>query len=237
MNKDNPIAGPYPVDPEGAVDLGDPYGKVPVLLGLTLPEAKAAIEDRLKEKLKEPKTEIYLADSRATQQIRGRHLIRPDGTISLGEYGSVNLSGLTILEAKHTRIEDHLRQFLKDPEVMVDVLAYNSKVYYVILDGGFRRATLPPARDRKRNGARRPWPGQWVSDCIRPRSDLDFAAAAEHGRVRFGAIRGLEGDHRTGADPHELSSPTRGSDLRPIVSDCHVRYGPVPGDQSHGCSG
>jgi polysaccharide export outer membrane protein len=132
--KDNPISGVFPVDPEGMLNLGDTYGRLAVA-GMTLPEAKAAIEKLLEQTLKEPKAEVILAESRATQQIRGRHLVRPDGTINLGEYGGVNVTGLTMVEAK-ARIEDHLRQFLKDPAVTVDVLAYNSKVYYVILDGG-----------------------------------------------------------------------------------------------------
>jgi polysaccharide export outer membrane protein len=131
---DKPIAGVYPVDPEGSIDLGDPYGRIRVA-GMTLPEAKAAIEKQLEQSLKENKADVTLAESRAAQQVRGRHLVRPDGTISLGEYQSVNVSGLTIPEAK-ARIEDHLRKYLKDPEVTVDVLAFNSKVYYVILDGG-----------------------------------------------------------------------------------------------------
>lgn len=134
LDKDNPIEGFYPVDPEGAVNLGETYGRV-TLVGMTLPEAKAAVLKVVSDKLKDPRVEVELVDSRATQQIRGRHLIRPDGTINLGEYGSVFVTGSTIAEAKKL-IEDHLRQFLKDPEVTVDVLAYNSKVYYVIIDGG-----------------------------------------------------------------------------------------------------
>ena len=72
------------------------------------------------------------------QPIRGQHLIRPDGTISLGIYGSVHVAGLTIEQARMAiaavlglRIKDF------DPRnLYVDVLSYNSKVYYVITDGG-----------------------------------------------------------------------------------------------------
>ena len=32
-------------------------------------------------------------------------------------------------------VEKHLSQYLQDPQVSVDVFAYNSKVYYVIFDG------------------------------------------------------------------------------------------------------
>lgn len=132
--QDAPIAAIYPVDPEGKIDLGEWYGEV-VVAGLTIPEAKLAIEKALDPVLNEPKAEVLLAESRALQQIRGRHLVRQDGTVSLGEFGSVNVTGLTMPEAKQ-RIETHLSQYLKDPQVTVDVLAYNSKVYYMILDGG-----------------------------------------------------------------------------------------------------
>jgi polysaccharide export outer membrane protein len=131
---DAPIAGVYPVDPDGTIDFGAPYGKVSVI-GLTIEEAKAAIEKSLAQKLQKPAAEVALAESRGQQQIRGPHLVRQDGTIGLGQYGSVPVTGLTLAQTK-ARIETHLRQFLKDPEVTVDVLAYNSKVYYVILDGG-----------------------------------------------------------------------------------------------------
>lgn len=90
---------------------------------------------RLKKVLKNPQVSVSLAQSRGSQQIRGDHLVRPDGTISLGLYGSVNVVGMTLQNAK-LAIEQHLSQYLYKPEVSVDVYAYNSKVYYVITDGG-----------------------------------------------------------------------------------------------------
>jgi protein involved in polysaccharide export with SLBB domain len=103
--------------------------------GQTLEEARQTIESHLRKILKEPKVTVTLAESRALQQIRGEHLVRPDGTIGLGTYGSVYVAGMTLAEAK-AAIQRHLSQFLQNPEVSVDVLAYNSKVYYVIFDGG-----------------------------------------------------------------------------------------------------
>jgi polysaccharide export outer membrane protein len=53
--------------------------------------------------------------------------------------------GMTIEEARAT-IEAHLSAFLQDPQVAVDVLGYNSKVYYVVTQGaglGDRVAILP----------------------------------------------------------------------------------------------
>ena len=88
--------------------------------------------------------------------IVGDHLVRPDGTVNLGFYGEVYVTGLTLKEAK-TKIVLHLRKYLSDevlglqgtdlengkvinvaPEdtdrVFVDIGAYNSKIYYVMGD-------------------------------------------------------------------------------------------------------
>jgi polysaccharide export outer membrane protein len=72
------------------------------------------------------------------QPIRGQHLVRPDGTVSLGIYGSIYVAGLTLEQIQEaiaqvvaTRIKD-----FDSRNLSVDVLAYNSKVYYVITDGG-----------------------------------------------------------------------------------------------------
>jgi polysaccharide export outer membrane protein len=133
---DQPIAGLYPVDPDGTINLGFSYGTVRVA-GLTLPEVKTEIEKHLKTAtmLKDPQATVAIGESRGLQQIRGPHLVRPDGSISLGTYGSVQVTGLTLTLAKAT-IEAQLSNFLQSPEVSVDVAAYNSKVFYVIYDGG-----------------------------------------------------------------------------------------------------
>lgn len=90
--------------------------------------------------------------------ISGERLIRPDGTITLGFYGDVYVTGLTMTEAKE-KIVLHLRKFLSDdalglfrenPEtgkieevppadsdrIFVDVASYNSKFFYVQGDVG-----------------------------------------------------------------------------------------------------
>ena len=41
---------------------------------------------------------------------------------------------MTIEQAK-AAIEQHLSQFLDDPEISLDVFAYNSKVYYIVTQG------------------------------------------------------------------------------------------------------
>lgn len=129
-----PVTGVYTVEPDGSINLGLQYGTVRVV-GMTLPEAQAAIDKQLRSVLKAPKVTVGLAQSRAMQQIRGEHIVRPDGTVGLGLYGSVYVAGMTIDEAK-AAIEAQLSQFLQNPQVSVDVYAYNSKVYYIVIDGG-----------------------------------------------------------------------------------------------------
>ncbi len=76
------------------------------------------------------------------QPIAGQHLVRPDGTISLGTYGSVYVAGLTLNEIQdavaaqiHILLKNKSLEEIKK-NLDVDVLAYNSKFYYVITDGG-----------------------------------------------------------------------------------------------------
>ncbi len=66
--------------------------------------------------------------------LQGQHLVRLDGTISFGAYGSVSVSGLTVEQAR-SAVARHLAPFAKKKgrfEVRLEILAYNSKVYYVI---------------------------------------------------------------------------------------------------------
>ncbi|MFO0930443.1 MAG: polysaccharide biosynthesis/export family protein [Gemmataceae bacterium] len=76
------------------------------------------------------------------QPITGPHLVRPDGTVGLGSYGSVFVAGMTIEQAKMQIVEKiRERQPKAKPQdlwegLKVDVMAYNSKWYYVIADGG-----------------------------------------------------------------------------------------------------
>ena len=59
-----------------------------------------------------------------------------DGRVNLGGlYGSVYVAGMTLKEAR-AAIELKLAEQLDDPKVSVDVLAYNSKVAYLILQEG-----------------------------------------------------------------------------------------------------
>ncbi len=129
------IAGIFPVELNGLVNLGLNYGAVQIA-GLTVEEARRAIEDRLRDLgLANPRAIVSLAQIRGTQQIRGEHLVEPDGTISLGVYGRIYVAGMTIPEVR-AALERHLAQFLLNPEVAVDVIGFNTKEVYVIFDGG-----------------------------------------------------------------------------------------------------
>ena len=126
------------IGPDGRVNLGQTFGGVLKVSGLTIDEAKAAIEKQaLRTGVKDPKVQIALVLSRALSQIRGEYLVRPDGTVGLGTYGNVQLVGQTLTQAKAS-IEKHLSQVLTSPEIAIDVAAYNSKIFYVIYDGGGR---------------------------------------------------------------------------------------------------
>jgi protein involved in polysaccharide export with SLBB domain len=128
-----PITGMYTVAPEGTVNLGYSYGMLS-LAGLTVDDAQVAIARHLGRMLQNPQVAVSLIQFRGLQQTRGEHLVRPDGTISLGSYGGVYVTGLTIEQAKYV-IERHLSHWLLNPEISLDIFAYNSKVYYVITDG------------------------------------------------------------------------------------------------------
>jgi len=130
---DAPIGGIFAVEPGGLVKLGPRYGAVKVA-GLTVEDAENAIKKHLGNFLKDPVVFVTLADTAATQHIAGQHLVCPDGTVTLGSYGSATVVGLTMAQAK-AAIEQHLSQFLENPEISLDVYAYNSKVYYIVTQG------------------------------------------------------------------------------------------------------
>lgn len=129
-----PINGVFTVSPDGSVNLGFSYGTVRVA-GMTLEAVQEVLRRHLSRSLTNPQVSVALTQFRGMQQLRGEHLVRQDGTISLGSYGSVYVTGMTIDQAKAT-IEHYLSQFLLEPQISLDVFAYNSKVYYIIIDGG-----------------------------------------------------------------------------------------------------
>ncbi|MCA9049605.1 MAG: polysaccharide biosynthesis/export family protein [Planctomycetaceae bacterium] len=128
------INGIYVIGTDGYLNLGPEYGKV-LVAEQNLEEIQRRVEMHLKRILTNPQVLVTLPNPQNYQYVAGPHLVRPDGTVGLGIYGSLNVTGLTLAQAK-CELERHLSQHIHNPQVSVDVLAYNSKVYYVITDGG-----------------------------------------------------------------------------------------------------
>lgn len=78
------------------------------------------------------------------QPVWGDYTVRPDGTLYFGVYGSVQVAGYTLKQAAAAVRESLAKQAFAEagglkPEnivVILDVVQYNSKKYYVITDGG-----------------------------------------------------------------------------------------------------
>lgn len=139
------LAGLYPIDPDGTVNLGPTYGGAIRVTDLTTEEAQKIIQAKVRQFAPKAVVTVSLAQSRGVQQISGQHIVRPDGTVGLGAYGSVYVAGLSLAQVKQA-IEAHLSKYLYRPEVAVDVYSYNSKFYYVITDfagAGEQVARLP----------------------------------------------------------------------------------------------
>jgi polysaccharide export outer membrane protein len=155
-----------PPDPHGGLPLGPhgphgPHGPPPV--------PREFAKQALPPYVVEPPDILLIEGSQAItdplQPLAGQHLVRPDGTISLGINGTVPVAGLTIDQVRDaiasTLLAGPLRNVkelvgpdgkpIKGPdgkpvgrptlesvkaELNVDVLAYNSKFYYIITDGG-----------------------------------------------------------------------------------------------------
>jgi len=112
------------------------------------PAVKAKADDKKKDDAKAPVGGPPAGEetvrSLPIQPVYGSYAVRPDGTVFLGVYGSVNVTGYTLSQAA-VAIRNSLSQKV-DKEaggvkeenllVVVDVAEYNSKSYYVITDGG-----------------------------------------------------------------------------------------------------
>jgi polysaccharide export outer membrane protein len=131
--QDAPIDQNYLVEAEGKINLGPQYGSVRVA-GMTIEEIRSELDKWLHQYLNDPNPSVSLSRIAGAQPVTGQYLVGPDGTINLRQYGVVPLAGKTVTEAR-IAIEKHLSQFLDSPQVAVEVVAYNSKVYYVITQG------------------------------------------------------------------------------------------------------
>lgn len=194
---DSPVANLYTVQLDGTVSLGLEYGSVKVA-GLTVDEARQAIIAQLRSRVAEPQAVVSLYSIVGEQLISGEHLVAPDGTLTLGSYGSILVVGMTVAEAKQA-VEEHLSQFLDRPEVSLSVFAYNSKAYYVVVQGAgagdqlFRFPStgnetvidaLAQIQGLTPNSSTRIWiarPGGATADCdcILP---VDWYSITQHGR-------------------------------------------------------
>jgi polysaccharide export outer membrane protein len=130
---DQPIYDYFMIEAEGTINLGPAYGTVRVV-GMTIDEVKQAIDRKLREVLSNPEVSVQLARVSGAQPVSGQYLVGPDGTINLRQYGMVHVAGKTVTEAR-VALQKHLSQFLDSPELSLEVVAYNSKVYYVITQG------------------------------------------------------------------------------------------------------
>lgn len=125
----------------------------------------------------EPPDELYIEalDLLPNRNVEGFRLVRQDGTISLGYYGQLHVSGLTLPEIEE-KIRQRLGEFVNDPQVYVDVAYFNSKVYYIlgqvtqtgrlpitgketVLDAIVQAGGLTNFADRRRIYVARPSPG------------------------------------------------------------------------------
>jgi polysaccharide export outer membrane protein len=154
VGPDADFSGQYIVQPNGTLQFLLPgTASTPALaklsaipaVGQTEEEVRQVLMTILTEVYKEPQVWVTLTQFGAQQQIIGEHLVSPDGKVNLGTYGRVRVVGMTIEEARAT-IEAHLSQYLQDPQISLDILGYNSKVYYVVTQGagfGDQVAILP----------------------------------------------------------------------------------------------
>ena len=101
---------------------------------MTIEESTEAITRKLQEVLAKPEVSVQLAKTAGTQPITGQYLIGPDGTINLRQYGLLHVAGKTVVEIR-LDLQKHMSQWFDSPEASVDVIAYNSKVFYVITEG------------------------------------------------------------------------------------------------------
>lgn len=77
-----------------------------------------------------PKNE---ASQRDFSYLAGKYLVGPDGSITLGDFGSVHITGMTIEKAA-TAVRAHLGESFHEPQVSLDVFISNSKCIHIIED-------------------------------------------------------------------------------------------------------
>ena len=131
---DEPISGDYQVGVGGEIELGFSYGLVDVA-GQNTVQATNRIKHHLSSQLRTPSVSLSLRSVSGIQPISGEHIVGPDGTVTLGQYGSVRVAGLTLDEAR-MMVANQLESEFVNPKVSISVFAYNSKAIYVVTQGG-----------------------------------------------------------------------------------------------------
>jgi polysaccharide export outer membrane protein len=127
------IDGQFAIQPDGTIQLGHDIGAIHAA-GSTSAQIQEQILAKLKQIYTGPTVWVTLVQMGAQQQITGEHLVAPDGKVNLGVYGRVRVVGMTIEEAQ-AAVQAHLSAYLENPQISLDVLGYNSKVYYVVTQG------------------------------------------------------------------------------------------------------
>jgi len=108
------------------------------------PEQRKALEEEKRQLLTQHPEYNGETDSLPYNPIQNQFQVRPDGTVYLGAYGTVSVAGLTTNQARLAIRSVLARQINYENGgtredsvlVLVDVVQYNSKTYYVITDGG-----------------------------------------------------------------------------------------------------
>jgi len=129
------INGVFQVQANGTLLLGPGYDPIDVA-GLTFQEARRSLVRHMREKLQYSNAEISLSAFNAASliPIQGQHIIAADGYVYIPGYGKVYVAGMTLREVTEA-IKEKLSEKVDKPEISVAVQAYNSKVYYIVMEG------------------------------------------------------------------------------------------------------
>ncbi|QJW96722.1 polysaccharide biosynthesis/export family protein [Frigoriglobus tundricola] len=141
-----PPAAPVPVAPPAPEPIAVPRELAPIRQTPYVIEAPDVLLIEAVKKCAEPNSFIRLPE----QPISGQFTVRADGTVGLGLWGQVAVSGLT-LEQASAAIRNRVAKVrpteltAENLVVWVEVLASNSKKYYIIADGvdGVGEAVYP----------------------------------------------------------------------------------------------
>jgi autotransporter-associated beta strand protein len=121
---------PGTMDPNNSsqVQIAEPCEKTWTVAGLQQEKANQTTEPLGTSRTEKSDSKV------ARQPVSGQYVVAPDGTVNLRHYGTVQVMGKTVEEVKAV-VRKQVSKYIASPEVSVEVLGYNSKVYYVITEG------------------------------------------------------------------------------------------------------